>query len=238
MKVVRNPLVYYINKCRDYAIKKPKQLLLYVAVVLGFILLMVGYFVHRENVQTRAHVDFTRAMEYFNAPVVGKDSASFSFDRVEFRTREEKWVKVEKVFKDGFKKNNSSGLASSFLAFQSTALLYQGRRSSAINVLSDAIDLCPSKEISDYYRVKLALLKIDDGDRENGFKELKLLAANDKSVAHDWVLYEIGSYFWYENKFEEVKNYWGQLEIKYGKSKEKPSGFWIKAKKRLKLIKS
>jgi TolA-binding protein len=52
------------------------------------------------------------------------------------------------------------------------------------------------------------------------------------------VLYNLGEYYWHAKNFDEAKNYWNQLILKYGKSAQKPSTWVELARPKLKLITS
>lgn len=239
MDILKDPIAVVLEKSQKYIVENKKQVLIAVAIFVGFVGIISWYLVTRGQIQVNAHKDFVHAMESFQAPVVGKEVASVSFDTKEFKTKEEKWQKVEELFKRGYEKNKSAGLAPIFLAYQSEALLNQGKNDQAISILKKSIDILSSKEVKSYYQIKLALMQIDFADKKvqaDGVDLLKELAVDDKSIAHDRALYYLGDYYWHNKKFEDAKNYWNQLNLKYGKSAKKPSYFVNKAKSKLKLI--
>jgi len=239
MDSFKNPLAHKIEIIFEYLQKNKKQVSLIAAAVLVVGGVIAWHFIHRSIIQVRAHGDFVHAMEYFQAPVVGQGASSISFDTKEFRTKEEKWARVEELFRLGYENNKSSGLASIFLAFQAQALWMQDKQEESISILKQAIDIMPSQDLKSYYRIKLALLQIDSENKklqDEGLFLLKELAVDEKSVGHDRALYRLGDYFWNKKQFDEARNYWNQLVLKYGKSSKKPSLFVQQAKTKLKLI--
>lgn len=239
MEFFKNPLMHQLEKLYEYVKNNKKQVSIIAVILLIASGLIPWYFIHKSIVEVRAHRDLVRAMEYFQASVVGPSATSISFDTKEFKTKEEKWTKVEDLFRQGFENNKSSGLASIFLAFRAQALWEQGKQEEAVEVLKNAIDTMPSQELKDSYKIKLALQEIDCENKslqDDGLSLLKELAINEKSVCHDRALYNLGNYFWHKKQFDEARNYWNQLIIKYGKSAKKPSAFVAKAKEKLKLI--
>ena len=240
MEYSKDPFANFLEKSCKFITENKEKFILGLIGVVTLIVLVAWYMISQGQVQVNAHKDFTYAMEYFNAPVISeKDDSSIDFDTKEFKTKEEKWVKVESLFRKGYEDNKSSGLAPIFLAYQSEALLNMGKNLEAISVLKKAVNLVSSEEVKSYYQVKLALMQIDSDDKNmqnDGLSILKELAVNDKCVANDRALYHLGNYFWNSKKFDEAKNYWNQLVLKYGKSAEKPSFYVSKAKPKLKLI--
>ena len=240
MKHPKDPFVNLFEKYSKFVIANKEKILIGLAGIVALVVIISWYTIRQGQVQVNAHKDFTYAMEYFSAPVVtDKDEVTIDFDTKEFKTKEEKWTKVENLFRKGYEDNKSSGLAPIFLSYQSEALLNMGKHLDAISILKKAIDLIPSNEVKSYYQVKLALMQIDSEDKKmlsDGIAILKELAVDDKCVAHDRALYQLGNYYWNNKNFDEAKNYWNQLILKYGKSSEKPSFYVSKAKPKLKLI--
>lgn len=224
-----------------------KQIIASVVIVVIIVGCTFGYFHYRKSYEQGAHTALVEAMKYFNAKVKSESESSSEeidfFDKKEFSSHDEKWEKVAAVFKEGYESYKSSGIASMFLAYQSEALNKQSKIDEAIVVLNKALREIKSEEVKQYYKVKLALMTIDKGKDspelvEQGIGILKSIATQDDNVANDLALYRLGEYYWYEKNFEETKNYWNQLLLKYGEKSERPSPFVSKMKSRLELIDS
>jgi len=205
--------------------------------------LFYGYSYYKRYKEERAHRSFVAALEYFNAPVKkdGETPAEdLSFlDKKEFKTETEKWEKVESVFKQGYENNSGSGIASMFLTYRSEALLKLGKFLEAIESLQLGISKMKNEKVKSYFKVKLALMLIDTKDKnmvDEGLQILKNISLDENNISHDLALYQIGQYYWNSKNFEEAKNYWNQLLLKYGKTEKRPSPWVEIAKERLKLI--
>ncbi|MFH1643674.1 MAG: hypothetical protein ABIA74_00665 [bacterium] len=239
MDITKDPFEQWLGKSYKYIIQNKKLALAVLGGLVVFIVFISWYLIRQGQVQANAHKDFVYAMEYFNAPVVSKESKSVSFDTKEFTSADAKWSKVEELFKRAYENNKSAGLAPIFLAYQSEALLNQDKLKEATDILKKSVGFISDKDLKSYYQVKLALMQIDSGDeslKQGGIAILKELAVNDKCAANDRALYHLGDYYWQNKNFDEAKNYWNQLILKYGKSSLKPSLFAANAKPRLKLI--
>lgn len=198
-----------------------------------------GYFYYNNWKQACAHQDFIAALRYYDAPVTG-EQRELNGDTIEFATDQDKWKKVEEVFHKGYQDNRRSGLASIFRAYQASALIHLGKIDEAIEMLGAVVTHVPSQEVKDFYRLKLALTKLDSsrGDvQQEGFAELKKIAEDSQHFAHEAGLFYLGYYFWTQKDYAQVRNYWQQLMVKYGlKETKQQSGFADIVRSKLKLI--
>ena len=201
-----------------------------------------GYCYYKQQREEKAYRALVTSLEYFDAPFVkdgeNKDDLDF-LSKKEFKTAEEKWKKVDEIFKGAYKSHGSSGLASFFLAYRSQALLELKDLPKAIELLRLSLSDMPNGSVKEYYKSKLALMLIDTKSANGageGIKILKQLALDDTNVAHDRALYHLGEYYWHEKKFSEAKNYWNQLVLKYGKQERYPSPWVEPARDKLRLI--
>jgi predicted negative regulator of RcsB-dependent stress response len=227
----------FLKKIKEYQ----GSILLAVGLTVSITGVTYGYFYFKKVREEKAYRAFVGAMEYFDAPikkVEDKDSLAF-MGKKEFKNYDEKWLKVDSVFKDAYESNRSSGLASLFLAYRSEALVNLKNLPEAISVLRQAISIMHNKDVRSYYEVKLALMLIDtkktDFVRE-GVQALEKISLDDKTVASDMSLFRLGEYFWNSKKFKEAKNYWNQLVLKYSGDKEDASPWVDEAKEKLRLI--
>lgn len=234
-----NKVTEWFECTLDTMLNNRKQVLLGVAGVLVLTGSIVGYTYYNQWNQAAAHKDFVQALRYYEAPVTGSKTV-MTADVVEFSTDEEKWKNVEAMFEQGFQKHGSTGLGSMFQVYQVDALTRLGKIDEAIEKLTSAIATIPSKEVKDFYTLKLALMKFDSAHKERvqeGLAQLKAIAENEQNNAHEAALYYLGEYYWSAKDYDQVKNYWQQLMVKYGlKEAKKRSGFSEIVRAKLKLI--
>ena len=226
------------NKFIEYLVNNRKQFFIGIGGIIVLTLGMIGYSYYREWSEASAHKAFIEMMRYYDAPVTGKMVATESV--IEFASEAEKWAKVAEVCKTTYNQHRGSDMASMFQAYQAQALASQGNIDEAIALLSSAVNSIPSKEMRDFYSLKLTLMKLDSSKpdvQQAGFAELKKMAENTAAITHEAALYYLGSYFWNLKDFNQAKNYWQQLMVKYGlKEAKQQSGFGELIKSRLKLI--
>ena len=233
-----------LNKVSKYFFKYQKQILITITAIFALIIVTTGYYFYAKSREERAHAALVQAFEYFNAPVVeaGKEEETIDFtEKKTFTTDAEKWAKVADIFKKGYEANKSSGVSGMFLAFYSEGLLQQGNIKEAITVLSSAIPKINNKDLRAFYTLKKTLMKLDSKDGaliNEGLLTLTKLAADESGIAHDSALYNLGSYYWAHKNFDEAKNYWNQLLLKYGKDSEQPSVWASVAEEKLRLLDS
>ncbi len=217
MDASSNPIVMWMENTLDFIVKNKKQVLIGVAGIAILVTATVGYVFYKRHVREQAHKDLLQALRYYDG-VVGKMSYADAAT-VSFASEAEKWQKTEQLFKEGYEAYKGTDLGSMFLAYQSESLLHLGKFDEALKVLSSAVVQMNDAAVKDFYRVKLALMLLDSGkeiDKQQGLGLLKKIADDTQSVANEAALYQLGSYYWYEKKFEEAKNYWQMLLVKYG----------------------
>jgi tetratricopeptide (TPR) repeat protein len=232
-----------MNKIIKMLKAQQDKLYILLSVVVCIVLLFIGYGYYKTYREKCAYRVLTQALEYFDANVkkpgeVKEDDVSF-IESKEFKTEQEKWEKVDNVFKSAYESNQRSSLAPLFLAYRSQALVHLKKLPEAIEILRMAINLMSVDAIKSYYQVKLALMLLDTSavkSHEEALSLLTSLAQKESSNANDLALYHLGEYYWYAKKYTEAKNYWNQLIIKYGKI-EKYTSPWVElAKEKLRLI--
>jgi len=233
-------IVARLDKSVDAVINNKRQALLAIGGVVFVILSIVGYQYYSHRSQVLAHKDFIEALKYLDAPIVPSEKAIFNENAMEFPTQEAKWKKIEEVFRTGYQNHRRSGIASMFRAYQAEALLHLNKVEEALVELDAAVKGMPSDALKDFYRLKLALLKIDMNKPElqkEGFADLKKIAETSTNAANEAGLYYIGLYFWSQKDYAQAKNYWQQLMVKYGlKEGKDQSAFAELAKAKLRLI--
>jgi tetratricopeptide (TPR) repeat protein len=231
------PVQQFISKIAAYK----KQVIVVSCGLVAITLLVLGHSSYKRKREESAYKSFTQALEFFNAPVKPspKDINKIELGETSFTKEEEKWTKVVEVFRRGYEDHKSSGLGALFLVFYSEGLLKLGKLKEAVQELDKAIESMPNKAMADYYAVKSAMMKFDSNDGtmvKDGLVALTALAGAEQSVAHDCALYHLGLHYWNTRNYDEAKNYWNQLRVKYGTESDNPSDWVGPAEEKLRLI--
>jgi len=207
------------------------------AIVLGFVAL--GYVYYKNKVRANAYKEFMSAMLYYDGVVQGKKVNSNYPGIKQFMSENDKWTQSEQVFKQAYQNYKNTELAPVFMAFQAEALLNLGKIDDAVKVLKNVIDSVDSQEIKDLYKVKVALINMDSKDEKiqgEALIHLIAVANNDSSAASEIALYQAGSYFWSQKKYNEAKDYWQRLLVKTTAKSGQMSVFAGEVKDKLSLI--
>ncbi len=238
MAITSNPVVIWLEDALDYVKKNKKSAIIAVVGVAFLATAATGYWFYRTHVREQAHKALIQALKYYDG-AVGKMSSADAGNMF-FSSEAEKWQKTEQVFKDGYENYKSTELAPMFRAYQAEALLNLGKLDEAIVALTSAVDKIKNTAVKDFYRIKLALMKLDSSkelDKQQGLGALKMIADDTQSIAHESALYQLGAYYWSEKKFTEAKNYWQMLLVKYGtRDAKQPSPYAEKVKEKLALL--
>lgn len=95
------------------------------------------------------------------------------------------------------------------------AELKAGKKEEAVATMDTVASAAESNAIvSDLFKTKQALLKIDSADQaqqEEGFKMLALLADNSDNKHRDYALYQLGLYHWNKNDLQAARAAWQEL---------------------------
>lgn len=240
MNESRSMLSSWSEQSKEFALNYTRQLVYGVigAVVIG--LGGLGYHQYWKHMQAVAQGDLAAALRFVDAPIIPGGKTVVDGDAVQFASAEDKWNHLNKVFAEAYAKNKGSGISGMFLVNQADALINLGKNTQALEVMNEALDRLPSKELKDFYRVKRALMKMDNEGavvQKEGLEELKKLADNQSSYAHEQALYYLGNYFWVHKDFAQAKNYWQQLVVKYGmRDGQHPSPYVDVVRSKLRLI--
>lgn len=237
MEYSRNPLLSWIDKAGHYK----KQIIIGAGVV--FVALAIGgmYLVYRKNREAQAHKLWVQAIELCNASIASDMKKPASLTSKVFNSEQEKWETIATSAQRSYLSTKGASIAPFFLAIQAEALNNLGKRDEAIMVLESAVQSMANNELKEGYKVKLALYKLDSGNEamvQNGLQMLQSIAGQDTHFLNDYVLYQLGEYFWTNQKFDQVKNYWKMLVLKFGPSVQTPSRWAMMVKDRLSLIES
>jgi len=239
MDFSKNHLLGLLDRTIDTLIKRKKEALLGLIVTIGLIASIIGYTMYRHKVQIQAHATLIASLKVYEASVVpGAPSKLDVKLPTEFGSEEEKWNKVQAVFKDAYNDHKGAGIAPYFLTYQAEAFARLGKFDEAVQTMAEALRLMKSPELKAFYQVKLALMKLDSQKhQQEGLTELKKMATDQQNFAHESALYHMGNYYWYKKDFVQARNYWQQLMIKYGlKDSKLQSGFADLARTKLRLV--
>lgn len=176
-----------------------------------------GYIYYKSKVRAAAYKDFMTAIQSYDGVVKNKKVSSDYPSIKQFESETDKWTQTEQIFRQGYQNYKNTELAPAFLAFQAEALLNLGKVDEAISVLKEVVSQVKSEEIKDSYKIKIALINLDKKDEKSqseALNELISIASNDNSVANEVALYQLGSYFWNQKKYNEAKDYWQRLLVK------------------------
>jgi len=176
-----------------------------------------GYIYYKNKVRAAAYKDFMTAIQCYDGVVKNKKVSSDYPSIKQFESEKDKWTQTEQVFRQGYQNYKNTELAPAFLSFQAEALLNLGKIDEAIKVLKEVVSQVKSAEIKDSYKVKIALINLDKKDEKaqsDALNELISVANNDSSAANEVALYQVGSYFWNQKKYNEAKDYWQRLLVK------------------------
>lgn len=238
MDALSNPVVIWLDNALDYIKKNKKPVFIGVVGATVLITAVTGYWFYRIHAREQAHKTMVQALKYYNGVVGHMTSADKQ--NMFFSSDAEKWQKTAQVFGQGYEQHKSTALAPMFQAYQAEALLNLGKLGEATELLSHAVDTMKSGVVKDFYRIKLALMKLDSAkelDKQQGLGALKILADDTQSIAHEAALYQLGAYYWNEKKFTDAKSYWQMLLVKYGTRDVKhPSPYAEKVKEKLALL--
>ncbi|KKQ32429.1 MAG: hypothetical protein US49_C0008G0014 [candidate division TM6 bacterium GW2011_GWF2_37_49] len=217
MNVSRNPFLTWLDRSVNECLKYKKQIAFGLVAALLASGLVVGYLFFKNNANTSAYKDFITALKHYDG-VVMTSQERFNDPSVKyFTTEHDKWTQTENIFNQGYQKHSRTNLGCMFLAFRAESLLNLGKIDEATTLFNEAINKMPNNDIKDYYKVKVALIKMDKNDTQ-GIEELQKMADTENSIANDLALYKLGAHYWNQKKFKEAKEYWQRLLVKTGGS--------------------
>lgn len=192
---------------------------------------LIGYQWHVSNVQSRAQKSFLDCMDAYKQAL----TAMLNVSTEAKKQQKDLWQEAEVAFKVGYDQNKSSTLAPYFLALQADAFIYQEKQQEALGLLKQAVDLIPASSVfSSWYRIKLAMLRIDQEDmRERGLQDLDQLANDKNNPFRDLALFNLGAYYWARYEKDKARDVWQQLVANFPLDGLQASGWAVRAKQTL-----
>lgn len=241
MDFSKSHLLECLDRTVDILVKHKREFFIGLGLTIGLVVGGIGYSIHRNKLQVSAHTTLVAALKVYEASIDPSLDVTKKLTvkmPTQFKTEEEKWNKVQEVFKEAYNNHKGAGIAPYFLTFQAEALSRLTKFDEALQAMTEAIRLMGSPELKAFYQVKLALIKLDSQKHQNeGLTELKKYADDQQGLAHECALYHLGNYFWCKKDFVQARNYWQQLMIKYGlKDTKLQSGYSELARTKLRLI--
>lgn len=232
-----NPIVVWFESASDFISEHRRAFIIGFAGIAVAAAAGTGYWYYKGYMREQSHKAFVHALTYYEGAVGEK--ASTSGQQI-FATDEEKWTKTAHILNQAAQDYASSELAPLCKAMESDALVHLGKLDEAVALLAGVVDKIANVAVRDFYRVKLALMKMDTGrelDMQQGLGALKMIADDAQSAAHESALYYLGAAYWGQKDFEQARGYWQTLLVKYGASDAlHPSSFAEEVKEKLALL--
>ena len=237
MEFTENLLFEYLKKAFGFR----KQILIAGGSMLLLAVLFVGYSMRQQGREERAHKAWVELYKDFvNAPVdTNADPERATINT--FSTANDKWKATVHACEQAYNQHSGTHLAPYFLAVQADALLNQtpADKVGAVALLDRMLKNVGVPAMRDTYLIKKALIELDIPEKEaQGVKTLTVLAGQESHFLQDYVLYQLGAYYWTKMKWLEVKNYWNMLLLKYSETATVPSVWASLVKEKLNLITS
>lgn len=161
-----------------------------------------GYHLHIRTRQEKAQYAFSESLEVYKQAVAQEFSGASDKSNM--------WDEVEMAFKTAYKQNQSSTYAPYFLAYQAEALIRQGKKQEAKELLEKAVSsMNKNQYLKSLYNTKLALL---NADQEGGIQDLINLAQDAKNPFQDMAKFYLGEYYYAQGDLEKAKEQFVELD--------------------------
>lgn len=165
-----------------------------------------GYKYYRNWTEQKAFTQFAESMEdYYKLAATSTEPSA--------------WQDAQVGLAAQAKNNSGSVLAPYFIALQADAQLKEGNIEGALATYAQVLAKLPKNSpLYSLYVIKQALIKIDSPAEIvhfNGVKELKDIAADEKSPVRDMALYYLGYYAWAGNDIATAESYFNTLIRQY-----------------------
>ncbi len=156
---------------------------------------------------------------------------------VAFQSEAPDWEDIAVLFEKQYQQNTRSYLAPYLLQYKAEALLQQGRKSEAVEVMDRVIgQLQASSPLLPLLKTKRALIKLDIPDEvmnQAGLEELEDLVRDTKNQFKDVSLFYLGRYYWSTDRIAQAKQVWQQLVNEQRQQKLAPSPWADEVKEKL-----
>jgi hypothetical protein len=181
-----------------------------------------GYRYYASSKETGAQVAFSESIQIYREALQGKTGV---------------WPHVEMKCTGEYERHKKSSLAPYFLIMKVDALLAQGKRADAQNLIKTVItQLSDNSPLKPLYKTKDALMKLDMPDQTqqaSGLDELRALASDKNNKNNDVAQYYLGLYYWSRNEFDMAHAIWKELVASQASERIAASPWVLFAKEKL-----
>ncbi|NDD54330.1 hypothetical protein EBZ39_10715 [bacterium] len=224
----------------DKALAYKKQIGLGLAAAAAIALGATAFHWYWTWAQEAAQKTFFEVQRYYEAPVGTRKTSVINNETVEYASAQDKWATVASQYERAYNEHKRAGIGPMFRVYQAEALAVQGKHDEAISMLEGVTRDIASREVQDFVKLNLALMKLDSKEQamqKEGLNALKAIAEDSNGSAHEAGLYYLGYFHFMQNDLAQAKNYWQQLMVKYGmKDDRNQSGLAELTRGKLKLI--
>ncbi len=186
----------------------------------------VGYRYYVVSQEQDAHRSFVQYLETFQTAQQANNS--------------QEWERMVSLFESGYQEHKQRNVAPLFLAMKADAQLQLGQQVESINTLQRAVDALPQKsKLYPMLATKQALMQLDSDDdalSKDGLAQLVSLARDTDNSLQDMALYYLGRYYWAQDKIEDAKKVWQDLEDSSWSQKAYPSPWVAQAQQSLQQL--
>lgn len=240
MHFLSNTLSSAMDLSLDKVLANRKYLLIGLAGVAGIAMAATGFNWYWHSTQESAQKAFFQTLRFYNGAVTKRDKALITDDVIEYASEQEKWATVVQQYEKAYEQHKRAGIGPMFRIYQADALVAQGKQDEAIVAVEEVVRDIASREIQEFVKLKLALMKLDSTKQavqSEGLATLKAIAEDVTGNCHEAGLYYLGYYYFSTNDSAQARNYWQQLMVKYGmKDDRHQSGLAEQARGKLKMI--
>lgn len=233
-----NPIIIWLDNTAEFFKKHQRVVILGLTGIALASAAGTAYWYYKGYVREQSHKAFVEALKYYDGTIGATPSSTQ--DQLTFANEEEKWTKTAQAFNQAHSDYSSSELAPLCKVMEAEAFLNLGQTDKAHALLESSVDAINNDAMRDFYRIKLALIKIDtekETEIQKGINILKTLSDNAQSPAHESALYYLGAYYWTKKEFNQARNCWQMLLVKYGAADTKhQSTYAEKVKEKLALL--
>jgi len=191
-----------LSKTASFGKKYQNSIITLAVVICLGVMGWFGYSWYKKNGEQKAHRAFVESVQ--------------DYTTMEKSPQEESaWHDIEQALAQRAQEHKSSVLAPYFLMYQADALIKEGKREQAIEVMNNGLAKI-SKKLPLYYlyALKKSLVKIDSAQeivRNEGLQELDELSANSENPLQDMALYYKGYNAFAAGDIARAQQTWVQL---------------------------
>ncbi len=205
-----------------------------VALGMIFVGLRRGYEWYAVGYEQKAQLAMVEALEEYDRAFYQMIENKQSVDVIKKRF-EDTHVGFDVIFNS----YDRSRLLASAYGFSSTAYWYSDKKNEAEAFINKAIDASKKSPLFYVFKIKKAIMMIDQGLVKDGLDQLSELANDPKNPQADTAAFYLGYYYWSQEDKENAKKAWLLLEKydeKSGSLKQGVSPWVLVAREKMNLI--